>query len=348
MNLRDRIDALVALGDYLKENDQQLQTLVSATYHQNRWFTEENIYKAINAVSSHFLQKELLENWISSYSFPENNDTKTVGLILAGNIPLVGFHDLLCVFLAGHQSKIKLSEKDKLLLPHFVRILENEFPEIADYFNFVERLEGFDAVIATGSNNSARYFEAYFGKYPNIIRRNRNAVAILNGTETFEQLRALGNDVFQYFGLGCRNVSKLYLPKEFEFKSLLEAFHEFNEIVLHDKYKNNFDYNYTLLILNKIPYKANGCILMTEDESLQSRIAQLHFEYYDNVEDLKAKVHSKMEDIQCIVGEAAIPGLDLIPFGKAQSPSLADYADGVDVMEFLLKLPANEKLIHKN
>jgi hypothetical protein len=348
MNLKDRIDAFVGLGNYLKKNDEQLKALVTQTYQQNRWFTEENIYKAISAIIENFLHKEKIETWLAQYDISENQEFKTVGLILAGNIPLVGFYDLMCVFLAGHKSKIKLSEKDKILIPHFIKVMENSNPGVAKYFEVVERLEKFDAVIATGSNNSARYFEAYFGKYPNIIRRNRNAVAVLTGNESTTQLRALGNDVFRYFGLGCRNVSKLYLPKGFDFKPLLEAFHEFKEIVLHNKYKNNFDYNYTLLILNKIQYEANGCILMNEEESLQSRIAQLHYEYYLDELDLKKKLNAKMEEIQCIVSESNVAEINTIPFGEAQNPELGDYADGVDVIAFLSKLTAAENPIREN
>lgn len=348
MNLRDRIDALVYLGNYIKNNDPHLQALVTTTYHENLWFTEENTYKAIEAITESFLQKELIENWLAEYDISEDTPIKTIGLILAGNIPLVGFYDLMCVFLAGQKAKIKLSEKDKVLIPHFINVMEKHQPEVSNYFEIVERLKDFDAVIATGSNNSARYFEAYFGKHPNIIRKNRNAVAILTGKETREQLETLGKDVFQYFGLGCRNVSKLYLPKGFNFNPLLEAFHEFKEIVLNDKYKNNFDYGYTLLILNKIPYQANGCILMTEQKSLQSRIAQLHYEYYSDLKELTEKINSKMDEIQCIVSEAELPEFSIVPFGKAQTPGLGDYADGVDVMDFLLKLSTEEKLISKN
>jgi len=345
MNFNERIEALVGLGTYLEKKEEELQALVTTTYHQNLWFIEENTYKAITSIVEHFLQKELIENWISQYDIPDDTEMKTVGLILAGNIPLVGFYDFMCVFLAGHKSKIKLSEKDKTLIPHFIKIMEKAQPEVGDYFEVVERLKGFDAVIATGSNNSGRYFESYFGKYPNIIRKNRNAVAVLTGKESKEQLLELGNDVFQYFGLGCRNVSKLYLPKDFNFHPLLEAFHEFKEIVLNDKYKNNFDYNYTLLILNKISYEANGCILMTEDASLQSRIAHLHYEYYSDLSDLKEKIDSKIEEIQCIVSGVDIQGFNIIPFGKAQTPDLTDYADGIDVMAFLLKLTSEEKLL---
>ena len=199
-----------------------------------------------------------------------------------------------------------------------------------------ELLTGFDTVIATGSNNTARYFEQYFGKYPNIIRRNRNAVAVLNGLETPEELHALGQDIFSYFGLGCRNVSKIYVPHGYQFDVLLEALHEYREIIHHDKYKNNFDYNFTLLIMNGKPHLNNGCLLLKEDPSLQARIASVHYEYYDELHHLDALLAEKRNEIQCVVGKINIQGFDVLPFGKSQEPTLNDYPDGVDVMQFLM------------
>jgi hypothetical protein len=337
MKLSERINVLAYLGAYLTKGDEFLEAEIQRTYFQNRWFIPENTAKAITAISTSFLQKEILKNWVNHYEIPEANSPKKVGLILAGNIPLVGFHDILSVFVSGHIAKIKLSEKDKYLIPHFVKVMAEVDDRVNNYFEITERLEGFDAVIATGSNNTARYFDAYFGKYPNIIRKNRNAVAVLTGKESSEDLKALGVDIFQYFGLGCRNVSKIYLPENYSFEPLLEALHEYKEIVLNDKYKNNFDYNYTLLILNNIPHQSNGCILMTEDKSLQSRIAQLHYEYYKDENDLKTKIDAIKDEIQCIVG-SGWKELEVIPFGKAQSPAINDYADGVDTLAFLKSL----------
>ena len=280
-----------------------------------------------------------------------NPKSKRVGLVLAGNIPLVGFHDILCVFVSGHQSVIKLSDKDPFLLPMLLDFLKEIDDRTTAYFSTTtERLGGFDAVIATGSNNSARYFEAYFGKYPHIIRKNRNAVGILRGTETAEELRLLGNDIFQYFGLGCRNVSKLYLPKGYNFTLLLETLHERNEIVMHDKYKNNFDYNFTLLILNKIKYESNGCLLMREAEEIASPISMVYYEFYDDLTDLTKTLQAKKEEIQLVVTSFArrdainrvstmpIENLKTFNFGEAQKPSLSDYADGVDTLQFLINL----------
>lgn len=269
----------------------------------------------------------------------EISNPKSVGLVLAGNIPLVGFHDILCVFVSGHRSVIKLSDKDPFLLPLLLDFLKETDARIADYFTTTTgRLTDFDAVIATGSNNSARYFEAYFGKYPHIIRKNRNAVGILRGSETAEELRLLGDDIFQYFGLGCRNVSKLYLPKNYNFTLLLETLHERNEIVMHDKYKNNFDYNFTLLILNKIKYESNGCILMREADEIASPISMVYYEFYDNLKNLTQQLQAKKDEIQLVVAASPVENLPTFNFGDAQKPSLSDYADGVDTLQFLINL----------
>ncbi len=338
MDLKSRIAVLAYLGTQLETPSEALTAVVRKTYIHNSWFTVENTNKALEGIRTAFLQKEALEKWTEQYAINDSNVPKSLALILAGNIPLVGFHDVLCVFLAGHKAKIKLSEKDKFLLPFLVQIMVEKDPRVESYFEYITRLKGYDAVIATGSNNSARYFDAYFGKYPNIIRRNRNAIAVLDGQENTEQLTGIADDILAYFGLGCRNVAKIYVPKDFNFDPLLEALHEHNHLVMHNKYKNNFDYNYTLIILNKVSYKANGCILLTEDTSLQSRIASLHYEYYTDRASLEKDLQDRKEEIQCVVSTQDLAGWKVIPPGKAQKPALTDYADGVDTLEFLLSL----------
>ena len=338
MTLKQRITLLVQLGEYLNSDDELLRAFMTRTQYNNAWLTVENCEKSAKAIANNFLQKEKLEDWAKTYGVKENTTPKKVGIVMAGNIPLVGFHDMLSIFLSGHQSIIKLSDKDRFLIPQLIKKM-GEWEEAAKpYFEIVERLTGFDAVIATGSNNSARYFEQYFGKYPNIIRKNRNAIALLDGTESMADLYALGNDVFEYYGLGCRNVSKIYVPRDFKFEPLLEALHEYNSIVLNNKYKNNFDYNYAMLMLNKVPYKANGCIIMTENEAITSRIASLHYEFYDKADNLVVEINRRAEEIQCVVTKMELPNIKSIPFGKAQRPGLTDYADGVDTMEFLINL----------
>jgi Acyl-CoA reductase (LuxC) len=338
--LHERIQTMARLGDYFRDrSSDRWQEVLHKAYVYNKWFTIENSHAAFEAFADSFLQEDLLKNWLSAYQIPEvNKKPKRVAIVMAGNIPMVGFHDLLCVYLSGNIALLKLSEKDNVLIPFVISLLKEIDPNTEAYFEVVERLVDFDAVIATGSDNSSRYFDAYFGKYPNIIRRNRNAVAVLSGRESEEELLALGKDVFQYFGLGCRNVAKLYVPEAYDFDPLLTALHEHRELQHHDKYKNNFDYNYTLLILNKIPYKANGCILLTEDKAIASRIASLHYEYYNNTTTLEKELSALSDKIQCIVGQEGLIALPTLPFGQVQCPGLADYADGVDTLRFLSEM----------
>lgn len=329
---------MIKLGEILSTPDEYREAVIHRTHFHNQWFTKDNQQMALASIARHMLQADKLEEWLQRYEMQEPEVPLKVGLVLAGNIPLVGFHDVLCVFVAGHRSLIKLSDKDPYLLPYLLKRLGEIDMRTKAYFEIVERLEDFDAVIATGSNNSARYFEAYFGKYPHIIRRNRNAVAVLTGEESKEALHQLGDDIFRYFGLGCRNVAKLYLPRHYQFDDLLTALHEYRDIVNHSKYKNNFDYNYALFMLNKVPYQANGCIILTENESLQSHIAGLYYEYFDSEEQLTEALKMREAEIQCVVSSKEIPSVTTYGFGQAQEPELWDYADGVDTMQFLLEL----------
>lgn len=338
MNLTERLAVLAQLGAHLKAQDAYLEAVMQRTAYENPWFTIENQERAIAAIADEMLDLEKLQRWAAPYFIPDEPERKVVGLVLAGNIPLVGFSDVLCVFVSGHISQIKLSDKDLYLLPYLLKLLEQFDKKTASYFQIVETLKDFDAIIATGSNNSARYFEAYFAQVPHIIRKNRNAVAVLSGNETDEELLALGEDIFQYFGLGCRNVSKLYVPQGYDFQSLMEALYEFRKIAMHPKYKNNFDYNYSLYILNRQPHIGNDSILLLEDPSFQSRIATVHYEYYNNLNKIEEDIRGHEEEIQCIIAKDHLLKLKTLAFGKAQQPGLSDYADGVDTMQFLLSL----------
>lgn len=338
MILQERIELMHDLGEHIKSGDEFLEALMKRTEFNNAWLTFDNQQKALDAIVEQFLQKEILTKWANQYPIQDEVKRKKVGIVMAGNIPLVGFHDLLSVFISGHTSMIKLSEKDKFVLPYLIQLLEKKDKRASSYFEIVDRLKGFEAVIATGSNNTARYFEDYFGKYPNIIRRNRNGVAVLNGNESHEEMVALGQDIFTYFGLGCRNVSKLYLPEGFEFNPLLEALHEYKDIVRHNKYKNNFDYNYAIFLLNKVKYQANGCIIMVENEALPSSIATLHYSFYKNEDALRVELLSKQDQVQCITTQMQLGDIPSFPLGMAQSPAIDDYADGVDTLAFLSRL----------
>lgn len=341
MLLLQRIELLNELGHFIRSGgDEALDQAIQQSYLENKWFTPENTRKALAAIADSFLDRAKLEAWAGQYALPDTDyPEKTIGLVMAGNIPLVGFQDWLCVFVAGQRARVKLSDKDKRLLPFLVKKMGEWAHESWAYTEFVgegEYLKGIDAVIATGSNNTARYFEQYFGRYPHIIRRNRNSVAVLSGMESQADLLALGEDIFSYFGLGCRNVSKIYVPHGYHFDFLLETLHKFRQIVLHDKYKNNFDYNFTLYLLNNIPHLNNGCLLLKEDAGLQARIASVHYEYYDELWDLDAMLAEKRDDIQCVVGKIPVKDFVVLPFGESQKPGLSDYPDGVDVMRFLV------------
>lgn len=329
MNLQQRISLLDQLGTYMRSNDDAWKAVKERASLENDWFTPEFVELACKQIADAFLQKTILEKWTSSYNLPQENPSPlSIGIVMAGNIPLVGFHDFLCVFTSGHKALIKTSSKDKVLLPHLVHKLSEWAPAVAEFVSFEERLKGCNAYIATGSNNSAGYFDYYFRKYPHIIRRNRSSVAILTGEETTAELEYLADDVYLYFGLGCRNVTKLYVPEGYNFEPLLAAFRKYNYLFEHHKYKNNYDYNLALLLLNKKYYMSNESILLVEDSSIFSPISQLNYEFYKNEAEIKNLLQNN-DNLQCLVGR------NYTPFGKAQQPAIDDYADGVDTLEFL-------------
>lgn len=332
MNTQERIFLMAQLGDYLLNNDAPLKDVKQNAERENPWFVPESIDLAIKNISTDLLKKDLLEKWAALYNIPyENKINKTVGIVMAGNIPLVGFHDLLCVFISGHKAIIKPSSKDIVLVKHITDKLEEWNNETKQYISFAENLKGCDAYIATGSNNSGRYFEYYFGKYPHIIRRNRTSVAVLEGNETREELDLLADDIQLYFGLGCRNVTKLYVPEGYDFIPLLTALKKYDDYFSFHKYKNNYDYQLALLLLNNKKYLSTGALLLSENASLFSPVSEVHYEYYKNKNEVIASLINN-KDVQCIIGK------DLIPFGQSQNPRLTDYADGVDTMQFLCGL----------
>lgn len=330
MTLQQRINALSQLGTYLSNNDKALTEVLQKIQYQNGWFTLEQTQFCLNAWTG-LLNEENLTKWTANYSLANPAHPKKVGLILAGNIPLVGFHDVLAVLLSGHIALIKLSSQDNTLLPFLLTQLSRIAPELATQYQITERLNEMDAVIATGSNNSARYFDYYFGKYPHIIRKNRNSVAILTGDESKEELQLLGEDIFRYYGLGCRNVSKIYVPRLYNFSALYEALEPYKTVLENNKYTNNYEYNRTLLLMNSVFHYDNRFLMISENAGLASPIASLHYEEYDFVSEAEEKIQAQSEQIQCVVGSL----LGCIPFGKSQQPELWDYADGVDTMEFL-------------
>ena len=339
--LEQRIQGVAALGamltDYFLHGEKapvylDLEEALQKAEQQNAWFDRENCLFALKHWAN-LLKENSLKAWLSTYPIKEKTP-KQVALILAGNIPMVGFHDLLCVLLSGHKAIGKLSSQDKVLLPFLIKKLEEIAPEFKGTVCFTEeRINDFDAVIATGSNNTARYFEYYFGKKPHIIRRNRNSVAVLTGKETPEELFQLGEDIFRYFGLGCRSVSKLFVPEDYDFVAFFEAIYPYHTLLDHQKYVNNYDYNKAVYLMSLFKLLENGFLLLKEDEKYASPIATLFYERYKDMATLNQRLEADKEEIQCIVSGGNIP--HTIRFGQSQVPSLTDYADGVDTMAFL-------------
>ncbi len=353
LTLEQRIDSLAKLGEILQKhvNEFVLKDIwandgghpfveaVQRAGAANGWFTPENVIQAIRALLPWLTRDALLE-WAEKYQLPEQNlHPKTIGVVMAGNIPMVNFHDFLAVLVSGNRFWGKLSSSDPHLLPYVANELIKINAAWQPYIAFTDaRLENPDAIIATGSNNTSRYFDYYFSRYPHIIRRNRTSVAILHGDETDAQIQALGSDVFSYFGLGCRNVSKIYLPQGFSVSRLIEQFQPQANVILHHKYHNNYDYQKAVLLINKQPFWDGGFMLLKEDEALHAPVSVVHVSYYDNLQHVKSAIIAHAENIQCVVSAHPIPPMQTIQFGKTQQPSLTDYPDGVDVMKFLWSL----------
>ncbi|WP_194767945.1 acyl-CoA reductase [Tamlana sp. I1] len=352
MQLQERINAFINLGDFLRQfsneviqkddNVKHNDIFFDGFKHQlklaeehNGWFTPENISFAL-ASWADALTLDNLNTWLKPYN-TENVTPKKVAIIMAGNIPLVGFHDFLAVLITGHEVLVKQSSNDKHLLPYLAKYLEYVEPQFKGKITFTEgKIENFDAVIATGSNNTARYFEYYFKDKPAIIRNNRNSVAVLTGKESEDDLKNLSEDIFRYYGLGCRNVSKLYLPKNYNFDAFFEGMYHWHPIINKAKYANNYDYNKAVYLMSEFDMLENGFFMIKEDESLASPIATVFYEYYENKDALSEKLKANKEQIQCIVSNGFTK--KEIPFGATQKPQLWDYADDVDSVEFLLAI----------
>lgn len=346
MDLEERIRSFALLGEALRNilsgndiitiesgRDQSLlNRLIDNQYKHNAWFTPENVRKAISAIANELTEDNLVR-WTNAYPAIHLQITPLkIGVIMAGNIPLVGFHDFLSVLLSGNNLIAKTSSKDPELIVYMSNLLCSINDRFRDKIKFTDgTMTDFDAVIATGSDNSSRYFDYYFGKYPNIIRKNRNSIAIIEGDESQDELEKLGEDIFSYFGLGCRNVSKVFIPKGYDFMSVSHLWESNRNVVNNSKYANNYDFNKAVFLVNKEAFYDTGYLLIKEDNRISSPVSVLYFEYYDSQYAVKQQTEFLKEKIQCIVSK------DNIPFGKAQLPHLWDYADGIDTIEFLLK-----------
>ncbi len=348
---QEQLHAFVELGDFFRRYYEYsmgraplvdgrtypfegFDNVIALSGHKNGWFTKENVLFAIESWGN-LLTENHLHGWLEKYDM-KNVQPKTVALIMAGNIPLVGFHDLLAVLLTGNSALVKLSSNDPVLIPFISDYLAQLSPSLTGRIKFTEGpLKSFDSVIATGSNNTARYFEYYFGKVPHIIRKNRNSVAVLTGRERPEDLYALGRDIFRYYGLGCRSVSKLFVPEGYDFDAFFNAIYAYNPIINQAKYANNYDYNKAVYLMSEYKILDNGFLILKNDKSYTSPIATLFYEGYTQLDTLKRQFQKDSEHLQCVVGNGIMD--NEVPFGSTQNPSLTDYADGLDTVEFLLK-----------
>ena len=352
MDIQQRINAFAALGDFLgqfsvreiekvegiPENDlffDGFKHQIKLAQEHNQWFSKENILFALEGWSEQ-LSKANLEKWLQDYSI-EIEQPKTIAIIMAGNIPLVGFHDFLSVLISGHKVLVKQSSNDKHLLPYLAKYLETVATDFRGKIKFTEeKLSDFDAVIATGSDNTARYFEYYFRGRPSIIRKNRNSIAVLTGAETDEQLEGLSEDIFRYYGLGCRNVSKLYVPKDYNFDRFFNAMFAWRDIIHQNKYANNYDYNKAVYLMSEFEMLENGFLMLKQDESFSSPIATVFYEHYDTLAELEQQLRQVEDKIQCVVADGFNDSE--VDFGATQRPNLWDYADGVDTISFALTI----------
>lgn len=336
MDFEERLSAFIRLGKKIKALDaHELETLLAKIENENNWFRPEQSLKALDGIA-HYLSEEQLHAWVDMYEFDIEKPSH-VGIIMAGNIPGVGFHDLLCVLISGHIAHVKLSTTDKVLIPYLMDMLVAISPDFGERIFFDERLSGLDAYIATGSDNSARYFEYYFGKYPHIIRKNRTSVAIIDGKESPVDWESLGEDIFQYYGLGCRNVSKIFFPDIQQVQVFMKAMENCKSKADHHKYLNNYDYNKSIYLVNGTPHLDNGFLILRESGDLVSPISVLYYEIYPNLGWLEKNLQHNQDKIQCLISREGWYK-DSIPFGTAQCPGVADYADKLDTMKFLLNL----------
>ena len=346
-DLKERIQAFSDLGILFRENsssqkiktfqkwDSELNKLLNDSYQYNSWFTENNLKLSLKNWSAE-LNKKNIENWLENYKI-ELKSSKTVAIIMAGNVPIVGFHDLMCSLILGFKCTVKLSSDDKILIPLIVKFIQSRFDGFKEKVFFESNiLKNFDAVIATGSNNSHKYFEYYFGKYPNLLRKTRHSVAVLNGNESDSELAMLSNDVFDYFGLGCRSVSKIFIPKGYDLDLLFNAFYMKRFVIDHNKYANNYDYNKAVYLMSEEKFYDNGFVILKEEKKLGSPIACVYFEYYDDLVQVQNIIKINNQNIQCVVSNEKI--FNGISFGTTQCPKLSDYADNVDTLKFLLKI----------
>lgn len=333
---KDLISAFCHLSTILEDKNQDLINVINQSYANNNWLTSDNYWKSINHWKGSLTQDKIQE-FISDY--PIAPKPQTIGIIMAGNIPMVGFHDLLCVLLMGHTAQVKYSSDDPYVIEYLINCLKSYNPKLNNRIVVTERLQSIDAVIATGSNNSFRYFESYFKHLPRLLRKNRKSIAILDGSETEKEYELLAHDILTYFGLGCRNVSQLFIPNGRPIEKILDCMMDYSHLINHNKYANNYTYHKALLLMNSEQHLDTGFLLPKRRRDLLSPLACIHYDFYESIDEIDDFISKNKEDIQCIVGNYS--STDVIPFGKAQYPDLKDFADNKNTLEFLSTLNTN-------
>jgi len=329
--------AFVAMGQHLQQlPEHELERLCEGACTRNSWFIAAHVRKALEGIA-HMLRPEALQQWLVAYDLPVKQP-KTIGVIMAGNIPLAGFHDFLCVLLSGHKLAAKMSSQDNFLLPQLADMLFEIVPELQEHVQWVEQLKAVDAIIATGSDNTSRYFKYYFSKYPHIIRSNRVSVAVLDGSETLEELAGLAHDTMLYFGLGCRSIAKIFVPEGYDFVPFLQQTEKLSALVDNHKYRNNYDYQKSIFLVNRVPHLDSGFLLLTENEGVVSPMSVVYYQYYRKREEIIQLLEAHADKLQCVASHDKCLFSRTVNFGQAQMPGIADYADGIDTMSFLLRV----------
>lgn len=332
MTQKEIINTFISLADDIKNNinNEEYQNIINKAEQKNPWFIKQNIEIALKNITLWF-EKTTINEFVKQYTFNENQ--KTVAIISAGNIPMVAFHDIFCVLVSGNKPLVKLSSNDDVMIPFIIKRMQaiNDKIDVM----FVDKIKDFDAVIATGSNNTARYFEQYFAKYPHIIRKNRSSVAVIQKDDKINELK---DDLLLYYGMGCRNVSTLFIPQDYDINCLVNELQQLENMLDNNKYKNNYDYNKAIFIMNNIPYIDAKSVLLRENNDLYSPISVINYTYYKDINQLYSYLKSKKEELQCVVSSKKDDQLPIVEIGQAQKPRINDYADGVDTMKFLEKL----------
>lgn len=330
-------EAFIALGQRLRQlPEDELERLCNGAAARNSWFIASHVRQALDGIA-HMLAPDALRQWLAAYDLPVAQP-KTIGVIMAGNIPLAGFHDFLCVLLSGHRLAAKMSSQDNFLLPQLAEMLFETVPELRERVQWTEQLKAADAIIATGSDNSSRYFQYYFGKYPHIIRQNRVSAAVLDGSETPEELAGLAYDAMLYFGLGCRSIAKLFVPEDYDFTPFLQQTEKLADLVDNHKYRNNYDYQKSIFLVNRVPHLDSGFVLLNENEALASPMSVIYYQYYRSREEVMQLLAAQADKLQCVAAHDNRLFSRTVAFGQTQMPGIADYADGTDTMAFLLRV----------